>query len=863
MVEAFSRRRSSRSAFSPPDQNRVDITLTRQQLSRIGYALMVVNIVLRGAFYFLQAEGIVERIFIELLIAGIALVSLPAFGYKRAAVWIALVMGWLSMVEMGIPTPSGMVYALSGYILVTMIAMITLQDRTWQLILVLSLVAISVTHVWHGQGEDATMLMNEVRSSWALQIAFMLMAAFIVSMVFNQFRKILLDTTVANQQLSEQRASLEQYSAELEQLNEKLSLSETRAATTMNVSPDTTLLINATGRIVGANDTACEKLGYNKEALLELNLTDIDPTVSEEKLKSVFERTFTGDYVLEQLSEHVTSRGQTIPVEVRSRYVMVDGEQIMYSIARDISQRLAMQEAQEEAARELKAQTDLLTIITENMPARVTYFDAFGKVIFSNRNAEHVGMQQYGILGCDKELRVLEGYDAIIQKHDQLAFAGHDGTYEIQRLDSKGNKLVEMVRYVPHYEADKLSGIFTLISDVTDARRTEEALQQAQKLESLGVLAGGIAHDFNNLLVGILGQSSIALARMDEAHASRKHILRSINAAERAASLTKQMLAYSGRGAFTVAPLNVNALVRQNLDLLTVSLPKSVKLTTSLSEGLPLIEADAAQMQQLIMNLLINAGQAIGEREGSIVVESGEEYVSAETDTFAKFTGKPLKPGNYTYIRIKDDGKGIEPDMVEHIFDPFYTTKEKGSGLGLAAVLGIIRGHNGGIKLSSTPGQGTEFHLLFPVLAQTDDSDAQIKLETHSMQQDELLVLVIDDEIDVLDVVADMLELEEIATLTSTRGAEGIEIFRANQDKISLVLLDLMMPGMNGEETFSALREIDPNIRVILSSGYSEAEATRRFVGNKLADFIQKPYDFQQLTDKVKTVLASAQMVTD
>ena len=239
-------------------------------------------------------------------------------------------------------------------------------------------------------------------------------------------------------------------------------------------------------------------------------------------------------------------------------------------------------------------------------------------------------------------------------------------------------------------------------------------MKQAQKLESLGLLAGGIAHDFNNLLVAMLGQNSLALVKLEERHPAREHVIKAVTAAEQAANLTKQMLAYSGRGSFTIIPLNVNALIQQNINLFEVSLPKNTRLKLNLAETLPLIEADHAQIQQIIMNLIINAGHAIGSKPGQIIITTQVQNLTTERREFWAITGDPLVPGQYVSIQIEDDGIGMSQETIEHIFDPFFTTKEHGSGLGLAAVVGIIRGHKGGIHVYSEPGHGTVFHLLFP-----------------------------------------------------------------------------------------------------------------------------------------------------
>jgi two-component system, cell cycle sensor histidine kinase and response regulator CckA len=259
--------------------------------------------------------------------------------------------------------------------------------------------------------------------------------------------------------------------------------------------------------------------------------------------------------------------------------------------------------------------------------------------------------------------------------------------------------------------APLLSGVCL---DITDRKRTEEALRRAAKDESLSVLAGGVAHDFNNLLVAMLGHSSLALAKLPAESPARTSVQKMVQATERAADLTRQMLAYSGKGHFEVRPLDLNRLIGENLHLFTAGLPKSVRIVPRLAPGLPKVTADLGQIQQVVMNLMLNAAEAIGEKGGEVTVRTGVDTLSEDDGTYSHLTGVPLRPGAYAYLEIEDDGPGMDAVTLRRIFDPFFTTKFTGRGLGLAAVLGIVRGHRGGIAVSSEPGRGTTFKLLFP-----------------------------------------------------------------------------------------------------------------------------------------------------
>lgn len=383
----------------------------------------------------------------------------------------------------------------------------------------------------------------------------------------------------------------------------------------------------------------------------------------------------------------------------------------------------------------------------------------------------------------------------------------------------------------------------------------------AQKMESLGVLAGGVAHDFNNLLVAMLGQTSLALHKLAQDNSARPHIEKAVTATERAAALTQQLLAYSGRGHFQIGPLNLNELIVENLHLLQVAVPKQVKLQSNLSSHLPFIEADVSQMQQVIMNLILNGAEAIGEAEGVVTMETGTQTIGPGENLNGLYPGEPLATGLYVSLVIRDDGQGMDGKTVARIFEPFFTTKATGRGLGLAAVLGIIRGHQGWINVSSEVGKGSTFKLLFPASTKTmDDAEKNNPVSTTSLPASvpEGNVLVIDDEEPVREAVADILATQGITVISAANGQEGVALYNEHKSEIELVLLDLSMPGMSGYNTLVALRQIDPTVCVILSSGYDEVEAMRQLKDEKPTGFLHKPYRLDQLLKTVKKHLPSS-----
>lgn len=378
----------------------------------------------------------------------------------------------------------------------------------------------------------------------------------------------------------------------------------------------------------------------------------------------------------------------------------------------------------------------------------------------------------------------------------------------------------------------------------------EVAERKAQKMESLGVLAGGIAHDFNNLLVGIMGQASLALFKMDAEDPAREHVEKAVQSAKRASELTRQMLAYSGRGHFDLQSVDVNGLIREKEGLLAAAIPEEVQLEVRLADDLPAIEADAGQLQQMVVDLVLNAAEAIGERPGRVLLTTSVQEISGGDTIYTQYTEQPLAPGRYVSLSVEDDGPGISRKAISRIFDPFFTTKEEGRGLSLAAVLGIVRGHKGGLAVTSKPGEGARFEVLFPVATEA----VPIGRDEAGVAQ-EGVILVIDDEAPVREAVVDILNIEGIPVLTAENGAKGLSLYEKHEDEIELVLLDLSMPGMSGQETLRELRKIDPHARVLLTSGYSEEEVWERFDDGRVVGFLQKPYSVRTFLEAIDRYL--------
>ncbi|MFO0761717.1 MAG: response regulator [Byssovorax sp.] len=432
-----------------------------------------------------------------------------------------------------------------------------------------------------------------------------------------------------------------------------------------------------------------------------------------------------------------------------------------------------------------------------------------------------------------------------------LSFEGRDEDFEARMVPRGDDEVLAVVRNVTSDR--KAQEATRTVAAMEERVRDQEKLLQVQKAESLGLLAGGIAHDFNNLLTAIMGHASVALLKLPESSVARPSIDALVSAARRAADLTQQLLAYSGKGRFQIRMIDLSEHIREIVTLLEAATPKQVQLRLELAADLPAVECDIAQIQQVVMNLVINATEAIGEKRGTVLVVTGRQTIDA-TYPAEPLSGEAPKPGDYVFVEVQDDGSGMDDTTRARLFDPFFTTKSAGRGLGLAAVLGIVRAHHGIIRIYSAPGHGTTFKVLFPAQgAPAEHREAARAMSTRGSG----LVLVVDDEQFLRHAARAILEHFGFSVIEAGGGEEALTRYREAPEKVAAVLLDMTMPGMSGEETFRKLREIDPEVTVVLSSGYNEIEATRRFTSKGLAGFLQKPYTADQLGEYVTQIITA------
>ena len=624
--------------------------------------------------------------------------------------------------------------------------------------------------------------------------------------------------------------------------------------TTLHSIGDAVIATDTEGRVTFLNPAAQTLTGFDEASAVGHPIEEVFRIVNEETrstVESPVRRVLREGRVV-GLANHtvlVSRSGADIPIDdsgapIRSRGGRIEGAVLVF---RDVTaRRKADQEIQLSERRfRLLADSAPAMICSDNAAQQREFCNA-GWLQFTGRTLEQESGEGWkeGIHPEDRARReevFARAYEAREAYSIEFRLRRQDGTYAWV-----------LGRAAPRFGVSaEFQGYLACYIDVDDQRRTQERLRQSAKLESLGVLAGGIAHDFNNILVAIMGNASLLEESFPAGDANRELLSNIVKASERAAMLTRQMLAYSGKGRFVVEPLDLSEQVRQIVELLRASIPKHVSVQLELADGLPLVEADGTQMQQLVMNLVINGAEAIASGPGTVVVRTGMARVGPE-DIGQWVWTDDVKPGEYVVLSVQDNGSGMDAGTQARVFDPFFTTKFTGRGLGLAAAQGIVRGHSGGIRLISAPGQGTTFQVFLPPAA-ARQKPAPKRAPAHTRGSG--LVLVVDDENMVQEAARRTLERAGYTVISASDGASALDLLERHRDRIRLVILDMTMPGLSGEETLEQMRSICPDVPVVLSSGYGETLVTERF-GSRIDAFLPKPYTAAEFDRAIQDVLA-------
>ncbi len=608
---------------------------------------------------------------------------------------------------------------------------------------------------------------------------------------------------------------------------------------------------------LAVNEAAIAHYGYSHDEFLAMTIKDIRPPEHiDALLQSV--AAVTNGLNKSGVWLHRLKDGRIVEMEITSHTLLFGNRRAELVLAYDVTERNQLEGQLRENEERLR-----LALLAANQGLYDINM-ATNEIVVSPEYARMLGYDpdtfQETAAAWQDRLHPDEREQVICACEEFVEGRCDDFRVEFRQLTKSGawKWILSLGKTVKRDKDGKPLRILGTHTDITERKQIEaerlemeRRLLHTQKLESLGVLAGGIAHDFNNLLMVILGYADLSLLEVSPVSPVRPKIQEIIKASHRAADLCRQMLAYSGKGNFVIEHMYLNEVIEEMTHMLKTSISKKVLLNLNLEKMAPPIEGDPAQIRQVIMNLVINASEAIGDKSGVVTVSTGARYCDAAylQETFHVDS---LPAGLYVSAEVSDTGCGMDRETQLRIFEPFFTTKFTGRGLGMSAVLGIMRGHKGALKVYSEPGRGTTFRLLFPASAEAGKTSTGEGAAPGSEWHGSGTVLLVDDEETVLAVGRSMLETLGFSVITAWDGREAVEVYRLRGREIAFVVMDLTMPHMSGEEAFRELRRIDPGVKVFISSGYSEWEISARFAGKSLAGFIQKPYQIAELRNVLR-----------
>ncbi len=644
-----------------------------------------------------------------------------------------------------------------------------------------------------------------------------------------------------------------------------LQSSEARMRSITESAHEAILMMDPEGRVSFWNLAAERILGYTSIEAVGQNLHEL--IVPQRHLEAhyaafpAFLQTGRGAAIGKTLDLEARRKdGKEISVQLSLSAVHMSGGWHAVGLLRDITERKQTERALLESEKRYRS-------LVENSGEGIGTLDLEEQFIYANRAADEIfGSPAGGLIG--RSLLEFIGPEQADHISSEVAERrpSQASTYqlEIARLD--GSVRILIVTTTSAYdETGSVIGSLGIFRDITEKQRAdqerlnfERQLQQTQKLESLGVLSGGIAHDFNNILMAVLGNAELALDEVSSIPAARESITNITIAAHRAAELCRQMMAYSGKASFVQEPVDLCGLVAEMIHLLKTSISRKVVMNLNLAPNLPAVHGDPSQMRQIAMNLIINAADAIGDQGGVITITVNTMHCKEEHLRGTQLDNT-LTPGKYVYLEVTDTGCGMDAETQARIFEPFFTTKFTGRGLGLSAVMGIIKTHKGGLKLVSLPGQGTTFRVLFPATEVSADGRSPERLPTPIEVSEKRVVLVADDEEMLRTLAGKMIERMGFAVLTAADGREAVDLYRDRGAEIDVVMLDMTMPNMDGAEAFKELYKLNPDIRVLIASGHTAKEVSACFGERSPGAYLQKPFTFGKLKEVLTSVMSTSE----
>jgi len=592
---------------------------------------------------------------------------------------------------------------------------------------------------------------------------------------------------------------------------------------------------------IEVNGAACALLGWDREELIRMTPRDISSPEGLESVQPMMKRLQAEKRTVRE-GAHVSKDGRRIPVEVSLHLFDFRGRPTVLAAVRDITERKAAEEALQNTAARLKRAARVsgtgnweLNLSTGTMHASPGASKIYGleDSEFPLAVVQQSPLPEYRDM-LDKALR------ALIRGN-----APYDVEFKIRRAESGD---VVDIHSVAEYDPERKT-VFGVIQDVTDKKRLESQLRQAQKMEAIGTLAGGVAHDFNNILTVIMGLGNLIQMSLDPDDRNRPYIDQIVLSSERAADLTQSLLAYSRKQRTVLESHHVGNVVSSTAKLLKRLLPEDITLKLDLADENAVALLDVSQIDQVLMNLATNARDAMP-GGGSLTIRTEKATLDG---TFRKAHGFG-RPGAYVHLSVSDTGVGMDEATMARIFDPFFTTKEvgKGTGLGLASAFGIVKQHNGYITVASRLSEGTTFDIYLPLADVTGRPRAPGGAEVKGGSE---TILVLEDDADVRRMITKILSGQGYATLEASNGDDAIRVYDEHRDRIGLVIMDVVMPGKNGKEVFDEIARIDPRIKAIFMSGYTGDIVIDKGVQKDKVDFLQKPLSIPQLLATVRQVL--------